>query len=59
MQKKDFIIERTKEYLFILENKNEIMCKRINNLEKDKTKLNEIIKNQDEQIKSLKEDMKK
>ena len=35
------------------------MCKRINNLEKDKTKLNEIIKNKDEQIKSLKEDMKK
>ena len=59
MHKKDYIIERTKEYLFILENKNEIMYKRIINLEKDKNKLNDLIKNKDEQIKTLKEKMKK
>ena len=46
---KKFLIEQTKEYLFILENKNEILNKQITDLKKN----NEINQNKD-QIESLK-----
>lgn len=55
LEEKNFIIERTKEFLFILENKNEISNKQIDDLKKEsESNINEIIRNKDNQIETLK-----
>lgn len=55
LKEKEFIVDRTREYLFILENKNELKNRQIDDMKKDNIcKINEIVKNKDNQIKTLK-----
>lgn len=56
LKEKEFIVDRTREYLFILENKNELKDKQIHDLKvENESKIEEIIAKKEGQIKNLKE----